>query len=77
MKKLLVVTGAILAVSLAGVFILTWLSQVSLVQGVQGPGCDGCERTAVLKAAINVDRPIESYLAERATSPCFHLLNKG
>jgi len=75
MKKLLMVTGGMLAVFLAGVLVLTWLSQAPLVPGVQGPGCDGCERTAVLKAAINIDRPMEAYLAERATSSCFHLVN--
>jgi|GEM_PF-1546242 len=41
-----------------------------------GKPCDGCERTAVLKSAINVEgRSMESYLAEFGTSPCFHLLD--
>jgi len=40
--------------------------------------CDGCNRTAVLKAAVGLDsKRCFNYLAEFTASPCFHLQYSG
>jgi len=43
-----------------------------------GDGCEGCNRTAVLKEIIGLERDsFMTRLSERAISPCFHLQNFG
>ncbi len=77
MRKYLLLCGVALAISLSAFYPFTKSGSGPVTEDYQGPHCQGCERTAVLASSVNTHgRPMESYLVENATSPCFHLMNK-